>query len=256
MTKRKSLFTIVFSFVLILCCSFIFTACGIPSNEDNGGNDDQQTSEYTDNLNTAAQIKSAIGDVYYVTVDAIVSSSESDDEEVITYTIVSNGTWFWGDIDGSVYFIQKQDNTYTSYYYDEETDTYTESYSFTPDDESEMVSFDLSVLLAGSLFNYTTSINYTSKQNKTLLGRNAVEYTQHESYNVPGYASFSWDETIVIDSATGACLKHSVSGSAAGGGQSASAAYSFECTKFVVGASNDITTKINIEIAKIAQNQD
>ena len=258
MTKRKSIFTIMFSFVLMLCCACIFTACGITPNDDNNDNNNDAGEYQTDTLNSATQIKTAIGDTYYITVEVSASSSEDVDETFI-YTIVSDGTWFYGVYGNTdtVYLVERNESNYTVYLYDEETDSYVYDDTYQDVDETEYASyFDMGYLFAGSMFGYTSSIDYTSKQNKTFLGRAAVEYTQTESYSIPGYGSYQYSDVVIIDNATGACLKHSISGSASAGGEHASGSYAFECKKFVVGSNTEITTTLAAQQAKIAANQD
>ena len=240
MTKTKNFFMTMLSLVLVLCCAFMLTACGViaDDSEDVGGGG----ASTTDTLKTEAQIKSALGNKYYVEVS--VDSNESDDPTV--FTLVTDGVYLYTNLAGGV-LLKFAGNDYIIYTKaSEESDEYTSMMRITPNAQNTYDIGSLSYMLG-----YTGTIDYTSKRSIIFLGRPAVEYTISNSISILGYTSY-YTETTVIDSATGLCLKHSASGSASAGGEHVSGSYSFECTKFYVGNDSHITGAINAHTSQIA----
>ena len=238
--RRSSILTILLVFVMAFGLMFSVAGCEVP------GVIDFSESEYqTDTLKTEAQIRSALGNKYYVDVE-IKTGDEEHPDETETFSIVTDGTYLYTTLTEDGVLLKLDGNDYLVYARIAEEENYTEVTRVTPIAENL---YDISAF--AYMLAYTGSFDYTSKRDVTFLNRPAVEYTVEEHWAFLGNDA-SYTEKMIIDNATGICLKHSAEASANANGEHGSATASFECTKFFTGDDEEITTALEAQTSKIA----
>ena len=166
-------------------------------------------------------VESAIGSLFKI-------AAQSSSGSALT-TVASDGTYTYYANPGVV-FAKVIGNSAYSYVKQSGSSKYTKMN--VPNDVADL----LAIGNVGNIFLYAgETISYQTETAVTFLNRPAKKYT-YEGTGTGGYASIT--EEIIIDDATGACLKHVSQGVATDGFTGGAQKASFEVTEFEYGAGN------------------
>ena len=199
---------------------------GDSGGQQSGNNNSGTPSTSTITLNTAQQIATAVGTTFKVTATNLSGQTPT--------TAASDGTYFYVD-DPYARFLKKYSENNYQYYAQQANNKYIKMYSTFFADGAEV-----SVLSAGNLavlFLYAgQTITYQNVETTTFLSRPVKKYT-YVSTNANNPAQ-TYTEEIIIDDATGACLKHDSNYSPVDSFTNGTSKLSAQVSEFTYGASN------------------
>ena len=210
---------------------------GQQGGQGQGGDDESEgTQTYTKTLATRESIEAAIGSTYKVSADSTFGGGET--------TSASDGVYNYYTNPYAIFSKNIGDMTYT---YGSLRDGKYRSISSPVDSIVDPLGFGN----VQNIFIYAgESISYQSEKASTYLDRPVTIYT-YKTENANGY-DMSYEETLIIDDATGACLKHESQGYASDGFMGGSQKPSFLVTEFEYGENNAAARELLDEyIAKI-----
>ncbi|MBO4695562.1 MAG: hypothetical protein J5656_06605 [Clostridia bacterium] len=255
---KKNILSILLVLVLVMSLVFVLVACNNSNDTknntqtpttngdsgNNGGNSGGQqgggdsggqqgggqqgggtgTSSVT--FNTAQQIATAIGTTFKIVATNLSGNAPT--------TCVSDGTYFYVDNSYAKFSKKYGDNNF-QYYAQTANNKYIKMYSTFYDNDPL-----ISVLSTGNLevlFMYAgQTISYQNMEATTFLSRPAKKYT-YLSTN-PTNAQITYTEEIIVDDATGACLKHDGSGSSKDSFTNGTVKVSAQVSDFTYGTAN------------------
>ena len=198
---------------------------GSSTSENKSSIDDATASK--ENMKSEAEIKAAIGSVFKISADSLLSGTPS--------TSASDGTYHYASNSFRTFFYKKIGDKYYQYSKQDGSAKYNKLAS--PSTGLNVIGMDN----VGGLFMYAgTQISYKTKEDVTFLNRPCTKYS-YEGSNALGYNQ-QYTEEIIIDNATGACFKHEGHGVATDGFTGSGAKESFQITEFVLG--NDAQTYV------------
>lgn len=225
---------------------------GNQGNENQGGNQSGNTTVLTKTLETRDNIQSVIGDNY-----KIVARGLLDDGSITT--VASDGVYFCV-VDGLFdYFYKKIGENGNGTYLYPYSYLWNGSYhrigtpTFTANGGAPTV---LGRGTVGKIFQFDgEELTYNTEEAITFLGRPAKKYT-FESDNAYGYNMY-YHEEVIIDDATGACLRFEGSGRAGNGFTGSTRdKVNFEVTEFSYGEDNAAVSRyLDGYVAKIDVNE-
>ena len=254
---KKNIISVLLVLVLVMSLVFVLVACNNSNDSknntqapttngdsgNNGGNSGGQqggqqgggdqgggtgTSSVT--FNTAQQIATAIGTTFKIVATNLSGNAPT--------TCVSDGTYYYVD-NMPARFLKKYGDNNFQYYAQTANNKYIKMYSTYYDDADPQIS----VLSGGNLevlFMYAgQTISYQNMEATTFLSRPVKKYT-YVSTN-PNNAQITYTEEIIIDDATGACLKHNGSGSSKDSFTNGTVKVSAQVSDFTYGTANAST---------------
>ncbi len=191
-----------------------------------GGQQGGGTGTSSVTFNTAQQIATAIGTTFKIVATNLSGNAPT--------TCVSDGTYFYVDNMPARFSKKYGDNNF-QYYAQTANNKYIKMYSTYYDNDPL-----ISVLSTGNLevlFMYAgQTISYQNMEATTFLSRPAKKYT-YVSTN-PNNAQITYTEEIIVDDATGACLKHDGSGSSKDSFTNGTVKVSAQVSDFTYGTAN------------------
>ena len=224
---KKKISIIAMVVVLIVCLAVFFTACGKNGGDDSG---DASTINISNDYNYE-QIEQKVNELagangVYVKIHVTESDTDGGDEDFYVAMGVKNHVYYflgestegYFDLSNETQFIEyaKDNNVWTKdiYYYNS---TYTQNRA-----KQMMSAYSTSVL---GWFGYYRAVQAGegTKTTTTFLNRSCDKYTVSMNYYGAVY-----NQEVIIDKATGICLKYSASASYGGEG----GGISIECTEF------------------------
>ena len=235
MKMRQWLSIISMLLALVMVCA-AFASCGIAEILDNLKNDDESETEEDESqdegtvkIKSADEIKASFGDSFLVTYKITTSADEETEEN--SFTVARHEDYTYTRFAEESEVLQKQIGGKPYLYVKDESGKYNSLTTYP--DGTDPFSGLISYLTAG-----LEELNFTSKSSESFLGRPCTryEYKIAASAVSNGIVSVNYTEVWYIDNATGACLKHTFSGSASGAEGSASASAQYEATEFKTGA--------------------
>lgn len=169
---------------------------GNSGGQQGGNNNGGTPSTFTITLNTTQQIVTAVGTTFKVTATNLNGQAPT--------TVASDGTYFYVDNQYPKFSKKYGENNY-QYYAQQANNKYIKMYStfYMGDAVTSILSsgnLELLFLYAGQ------TITYQNVESTTFLSRPVKKYT-YTSANANNPAQ-TYTEEILIDDATGACLKH------------------------------------------------
>ncbi len=194
--------------------------------QQGGGQQGGGTGTSSVTFNTAQQIATAIGTSFKIVATNLSGNAPT--------TCVSDGTYFYVDNSYARFSKKYGDNNF-QYYAQTANNKYIKMYSTFYDNDPL-----ISVLSTGNLevlFMYAgQTISYQNMEATTFLSRPAKKYTYLSSN--PNNAQITYTEEIIVDDATGACLKHDGSGSSKDSFTNGTVKVSAQVSDFTYGTAN------------------